>query len=1395
VKQLLLCFWLLSSFVLHAQVNEDFSDGNFTSAPTWLGDDTLFIVNAANALQSNGTAGKDISLVTANALSAPAEWQILAKFSFSPSTQNFCRFYLMSDQTDLKGSLNGYYVQFGGVTGSTDSITLYRQAGTTRIRLIGGRPSTVSRSSNTVRVRVRRDNLGAWELASDTTGGFDFTMEGNGTDNTFTSSAWMGVFARFTNSNASAFQFDEVYAGPFITDTTAPVIDTVTVMDANNIRVSFSEDVELSSALNTANYIIGPHHENPVQVVATGSGQRSFMLTLTSALVNENEYSVKASGIEDLNGNICDSTVFPFLWFVPGIHSVLITELFPDPVPSQGLPDKEFIELYNNSSVSINLAGWRLTDGSGTATIQSATLAPGAFAIVCVNADSLLFKSYGRVVSITGTFPSLNNTSDTIRLLSPASLTVHQLAYTLDWYRDVAKQGGGWTLEMLNPKNLCRQDDNWKASSASEGGSPGMMNSGWSTSPDTDPPLLLAANLSGNQQVDLVFSERMDSASLIAATINVSGGLSVISKNVKGKRKDTLSVIFSQPVIAGTAYTITVTGASDCAGNIIGSQNAASFYKIPTVPAQPLDIIFNELMPDPDPPVVLPAKEFIELYNRSSRIISTKGWKLTDATGNYTLNEYILYPDSFLILCSQADAAVFASYGAVLPMPAFPSLSNSGELLTLTDANGMLVHSVNYSDAWYKDAGKKSGGFSLELINPLALCREEDNWIATVNVDGGTPGMRNSVHIAFPDTVGPRVRDLHVDSVSLRLVFDERMEPASLMAESFLINGSVPASIQVNGSRFDTVLLVVSAPFVPDVQNTLFLGGVQDCAGNLVAPGTSIGFIYERPVEPVSFGVLINEIMPDPDPVIGLPAAEYVELMNRSNGTIDLAGWTLSAGGSVVALPSIYLRKDSLLLLTSVANAGQFSSIPNVRGVSGFPALANDGGTLLLKDNKGRIMHLVNYNDDWFADNVKKDGGWSLELIDPANPCAGKENWIASPHASGGTPGRENAARRSNPDTRVPEVVRAYAMDSVTLMLVFNEAVDSLSLLSAGVYVNGIGAAVSVKPAGTDFYSAFASFATPFAEGTVYRVLVTSVHDCAGKMLGDQNYADFGRASVAAIGDIIINEILFNPRTGGSDFVELYNRSQKIIDLRSLYVANTNEDGTIKEYYPIAPAGYTLVPGTYCVLSEDPAAVMAQYSVQDKRVFLQVQLPSFNDDAGTCVVMDLQVNRYDELKYDDDMHFALLDDEDGVSLERIDFNRPTTDRTNWTSAAATNGYATPGYKNSQYKAGGNVSGLLTVDPEVFSPDGDGYNDLAHFSWNLGEPGYTGSLHVYNSSGVMIRNLMRNDVLSPKGTISWDGITEDGARGNAGIYVAELEVFNLKGDVRKQRLTFVLGAKL
>jgi hypothetical protein len=167
----------------------------------------------------------------------------------------------------------------------------------------------------------------------------------------------------------------------------------------------------------------------------------------------------------------------------------------------------------------------------------------------------------------------------------------------------------------------------------------------------------------------------------------------------------------------------------------------------------------------------------------------------------------------------------------------------------------------------------------------------------------------------------------------------------------------------------------------------------------------------------------------------------------------------------------------------------------------------------------------------------------------------------------------------------------------------------------------------------------------------------------------------------------------------------------------------------------------------------------------------------------------------DALMYTEDMHYPLIRDKKGVSLERISFNRSSSDLSNWHSAAEQVGFATPGDKNSQFMDDSEATDIISFANEIFSPDNDGYNDVLIINYLFSEPGFVGNASIYDARGRLMSSIMKNELLGTSGVFSWDGITENNEKGSIGVYTLFFEYFDTKGNTNKIRKSFVLAGKL
>jgi hypothetical protein len=266
-------------------------------------------------------------------------------------------------------------------------------------------------------------------------------------------------------------------------------------------------------------------------------------------------------------------------------------------------------------------------------------------------------------------------------------------------------------------------------------------------------------------------------------------------------------------------------------------------------------------------------------------------------------------------------------------------------------------------------------------------------------------------------------------------------------------------------------------------------------------------------------------------------------------------------------------------------------------------------------------------------------------------------------------------------------------------------------------------------------------------------------------------------------GDVLINEILFNPVAGGSDYVEIYNNSGKEISTNRLYLASRDSKLELTQVYPLSISKRMIMPGDYLVLTKDTNGVFPWFTIVCRECFLQMEkFPSYNNDFDYVVLLDEKMQVIDELFYTEKMHHPLLAEEKGISLERISFSTKTNDIKNWHSASTTSGYGTPGYVNSQEEIENVTSPEITFSPESFSPNFDGYNDEYQIQYNLEKSGYVANISIFDASGRFVMKLANNEILGTSGTIIWDGDDQNGHRQNLGVYIIIVEIFNTSGEV-------------
>lgn len=642
---------------------------------------------------------------------------------------------------------------------------------------------------------------------------------------------------------------------------------------------------------------------------------------------------------------------------------------------------------------------------------------------------------------------------------------------------------------------------------------------------------------------------------------------------------------------------------------------------------------------------------------------------------------------------------------------------------------------------------------------------------------------------ALHDTVPPCLLSVSKcsQSYALQLSFSERLDTNHIDKSHFFLNDLQINSVYCTNNQKDIII-----EFEQDIKQrcnySLVISSISDLSGNVLLD-TIVQFVDYYPLRN---DVVFTEIMSDPSPVVGLPEGEYLELYNRSPFPINLSQWSIAFGNSVKLLPEILLNRDSYLLLVAQNCVDLFADYDNVISISSF-SIPNEGQQLVLMADNGSVVHELEFSSEWHSQQLKAEGGWSLEMIDTDNPCAGKSNWDSSIDSKGGTPGFKNSISRLNRDETAPELLYVVALDSITLNIFFSETIDlDTSQFSSLFHFNHDLMVKSVDILSPKANSLLLTLSTPLRVGTVYTLqLVGEVCDCVGLPVKTWSSAQFGLLQKISINDVIINEILTHTfGNADADFVELYNRSDKLVNIADLQIAYETSNGKLTAVEAFK-YGYPLFPHTFVVLCKDRENTMSQYFCPTPSNLLTCpSMPNFPNSQGTIVLMNKALEVIDRFSYDESMHYSILTDLAGVSLERIHYDWETQNENNWKSASANVGFATPGYTNSQHSdVTDELSSLFSVSPEIFSPDGDGFDDFTEICCHFDAGNYRLSLQIFNSQGHLIKVLADNMPIGLNECFTWDGSINDGSSAVRGGYILRFTYWNESGK-RKSVNKFV-----
>ena len=631
---------------------------------------------------------------------------------------------------------------------------------------------------------------------------------------------------------------------------------------------------------------------------------------------------------------------------------------------------------------------------------------------------------------------------------------------------------------------------------------------------------------------------------------------------------------------------------------------------------------------------------------------------------------------------------------------------------------------------------------------------------------------------------------LKLSQVSLKkimLLFDEELDSISAVnVSNYRGSNGIGGPISIGFANKKEVELTFLTVFNNPGNYEMKISNVMDVAGNIL--DTTALFSSLIASSPLRHELLITELLPITDPPVYLPKGEFIELYNPTDIPIELSGISIGDLSSRRVLPQHIMLKNEYLILCNPEDSLAYSGFGKVLAVSGLPSLNNSGDRIRLIDAKEEIIHEVEYASSIFPS--EKSSGWSMEIVDTKNPCNFIGNWKVSKDGMGGTPGNVNSVKGVNVDEVAARMSSVYPLADNKVEMTFSESLIDKSLLKDAIFRILETGIVPDSILATDNLSKFTlCFSSAFQKGNKYSLEFSGGEDCAGNSI-ELDTIVFGLPSPIKEGNILINEVLYEPITGGEEFIELYNNTDLYLDLKGLKIAK-KVDGVYEEVEFVSSVGYLIAPNSFVVLAKEAQGVLPFYSTKDSLVFFEtLALPSFSNSGMEIVLLNVVNEEIDAVNYDSKWHYEVIAETKGVSLERIS-KTVSNNSFNWTSASSSSGFGTPGMENSQSREISKASSNISLESKSFSPNGDGYQDVLILNYNMSSPNTTANVYVFNEDGALVNQIANNETLSTKGIVTWDGEREIGGKANVGIYILLFEYFTSDGKVEKKKISCAL----
>ncbi len=1417
-----------SEYIYYLQ--DDFEDGDLVgweaNEPShWQASD-IEPINGTYSLHQvydASTYGNDIisyQLPNVDLSSDSIIWQFQLKYGYnSPSSTNNWNIFLSADADNSEmfngGNINGYVLGVN-FSGTDDLLKLWRvdNGSATAIISTSFDWNTTDETSSKGFI-VSRSASGLWEVKIDENGGFDnlFSL-GTAIDTTYSTANYFGVEYKYSSTHDKILWLDDVYMGPPIPDTQAPWVDTVYAETPNTLKILFNEDVSNASVQTLSNFSVDNGIGNPQTASLSGINQRLVTLTFADNFQDANQYTISIQNIEDESENQIADTSITFVWNNITIASLrfLTTKKFDikftkkvDATTAEILDNYNVLDTIGNpitakvdslDSTIVHLSFEKEMQYAGNyilhveniqdklGNIIDPTDYPFTFYIVRKNdvvINELMIDVNPAPVALPAhKFIELYNVSDfdidmtdwTMKIGSNNDLTFPQMTIPSGGYvvicsddADSLFQPYGTTVPILKESYLTSTTGKQITIRNAQGNIIEQIkySPDWYGDPDKD---------DGGWSL-----ERIDPTNFCSqdnnwhVTENYTGGTPNMQNSVYGTNPDTQA-----PHISSVSLVTSADMTIDYSETVDTTQALSMISYILNSSTTPISITLDEN----DNSIVY--LHFLEHFLFSDNSMTISG--IRDYCGNI-----------------MPDTTITFNYTLVHPTDVEPKSSTQlkvyfSEPIKKSDAENLLNYSVN------KGIG-----------NPIVATRDAND-SSVVHLLFNSDFQLDSAYILSMSGISDLNGNIMTDE---EIVFTYHVpQPFDIVINEMMLDIN-PAPLGLPEAQY--IELYNASNFDIWLSDWIFIAESQKERDFPTVKIPSRGFVLlcneEDEASLSEFGTTV--------PILGTTdltqtGKELKIFDNRNNliyhvrysdtwyndNTKDDGGWSLEkidpynfcessfnwqasddvSGGTPGRDNSVYhINNDTTVpqltgLSVKASNRlfATFSKSLNfdtgLDTANYYVAGIGYAQSITMSDTSYSAVNI--YFNEQFADQKT----YTLKIQNVTDDCG-------------------NAMETTNKEFTYylihPEYV--WTLSDNQLKIKFSEEVEYNSALIKDNYIvdNQIGYPNYVVRGTEDPSEIYLQFDNKFQDGQSYTLTISNLKDINDNTMkqAELTFTYY----VAKPNDIVINEILFNPHKGGADFVELYNRSQYSINLLDLTIAKRDDEGEISSPYKISQQNYMFLPHTYLVLTTDTTDIDSTYTCGDSLLLLD-NMPAYPDDEGDVVIYDNNDSIIDEFHYSADMHFALISDDEGVSLERIDYEQPTQDTSNWHSAAESAGFATPGLVNSQYKNMSDITtiGEVSLSPQVFSPDNDGYNDQLYINYDFDEGGYVADVLIFDKNGILVRHLITDELLGLSGYWLWDGLDDNQAKVRIGMYGIVIKIFDLDGNIHIYRKTAVVAGK-